>query len=453
MSKTILIIDDEKDLAELLAQRLMLKGYKVLSAYDSETGLELIQKNEVHLMISDINLPGKSGLELLNWMSEHFSKIPVVLITGFLNENDAKEAVDKGCFGFLAKPISKQELLRVVENALNPEELIISEIDFARIPLEDFLVGNVVNFPVYIKLAGERFLKVAHTGNEVSMERIQKFKENDVKELWIDKKDLDNYLALCEKLYQATQRKGGLPPHRRINLIKHSTEILYEKIRLTELDPKIINQGIDQLSLMLNQITRYRKLGDMILELQKADKSTYAKAITEAVLCGLVAKALDWTSQTNILNVMIGSFLKDLGINKLPADIQAKEHWSLNENEFEIYKQHPEKSVELIKDIEGINESIIQIVMQHHEDGTTQGYPNQLAFNKLYPPAVLVRMVEQFYEKVFSNLASREKRTKRALIGLIDNMPKNSVELSFCKALMALFKSNTLEDAVDSLAK
>lgn len=453
LANTVLIVDDEKDLVELLAKRLIANGHKVLCKYDSESALLAIEEDEIGLVISDINLPGKSGLELLKWMKDMYPLIPVVLITGFLDENDAKDAVDQGCFGFLAKPVSKKDLLRVVENALDQTASKISEMDFARIPIDDFIAGNVINFPVYVKLHGERFLKVAHTGNEISLERIKKFKEDHVRELWIDKDDLESYLELCQKIYEASTQIKSLAPHRRIALLKHSSEVIYEKMRVFKVSPEIIVRGVDNLTMMFTQLTSSQKLGSLIYHLHQSNDLLFSKSIIEATLCGLVARALDWQSQTNIMNVMIASFMKDVGIKELPEEVRSLKIGQMNKFQFEVYQGHVEETIKLIKDKEGINESIIQIIQHHHEDGTPNGYPNKIPFGRVYPPAVLVRIMDQFFEKYSFYSQSKESFGKSDLLRIIDNLPQNATELNFCKALKVLFKSQNINEAISTLAK
>ena len=61
--------------------------------------------------------------------------------------------------------------------------------------------------------------------------------------------------------------------------------------------------------------------------------------------------------------------------------------------------------------------------------------------------------MDQFYEKVFSQHATAETRTKKAMMDILDGMPKHSSEMSFCKALKTILKSKTMGEAVDSLTK
>ena len=78
---TILIVDDEKSMRDFLNILLVKEGYKVLTAPDGDQALKLISDNQINLVISDIRMPGISGLELLARIKEEPEDIPVIMIT------------------------------------------------------------------------------------------------------------------------------------------------------------------------------------------------------------------------------------------------------------------------------------------------------------------------------------------------------------------------------------
>ena len=114
---TILIVDDEKSMREFLKILLIKEGYKVFTAQDGDQALELIQKSPVDLVVSDIRMPGISGLELLARIKDHDEDVPVIMITAFASPNDAVQAMKSGAYDYISKPFNVDEIKSVIHSA------------------------------------------------------------------------------------------------------------------------------------------------------------------------------------------------------------------------------------------------------------------------------------------------------------------------------------------------
>ncbi|MBH8558879.1 sigma-54-dependent transcriptional regulator [Hymenobacter negativus] len=121
---TLLIIDDEARLRQLLAQVLELEGYTVLQAPDARRGLELLQQHaDVLLVLSDVKLPDGNGVELLPRYKAAAPDAEVVLLTAFGTIPDGVKAMKLGAFDYLTKGDFEQQLVVVVERAAEKARL------------------------------------------------------------------------------------------------------------------------------------------------------------------------------------------------------------------------------------------------------------------------------------------------------------------------------------------
>ncbi len=119
----ILIIDDEKSIRNTLKEILEFEKYDVADAADGLEGIELVNNNKYDLIICDIKMPKMDGIEVL----ENIMKItdtPVVIISGHGNIETAVEAIKKGAFDYIAKPLDLNRLLITVRNAMDKSNLI-----------------------------------------------------------------------------------------------------------------------------------------------------------------------------------------------------------------------------------------------------------------------------------------------------------------------------------------
>lgn len=109
--KTVLVVDDEKDLCDILAAELADFGARTLLAHSVSQALELLDRAPVDLVISDIRMPGESGVELLEQVRRRFPQVPVILVTGFAGITDT-EALARGAKAVILKPYDGEELVR-----------------------------------------------------------------------------------------------------------------------------------------------------------------------------------------------------------------------------------------------------------------------------------------------------------------------------------------------------
>ena len=120
---TILIIEDEAKMRRLLELNLGEDGFKTLSAADAEAGLKLLASEPVHLVLTDLKLPGMGGLEFLHTVKQQDAALPVVVMTAYGSVETAVEAMKAGASDYVLKPFSLAEMRIVVHKELDVSRL------------------------------------------------------------------------------------------------------------------------------------------------------------------------------------------------------------------------------------------------------------------------------------------------------------------------------------------
>jgi two-component system nitrogen regulation response regulator NtrX len=120
---SILVVDDEQGIRQVLQDVLGDEGHQVVTVEDGFQALEILEKEAVDLVILDVWLPNMGGIDVLKRVRKGWPDIEVVVISGHANINMAVQAVKIGAFDFLEKPLSLDKTITVVENALKLEEL------------------------------------------------------------------------------------------------------------------------------------------------------------------------------------------------------------------------------------------------------------------------------------------------------------------------------------------
>ena len=117
--ETILVVDDEKNYLLVLKELLIDEGYEVLTAQSGANALAILNETELDLVVTDMKMPGMSGLELLEKLKQKDPQLPVVMMTAFGTVEKAVEAMKKGAFDYISKPFDNESLKKTVATALN----------------------------------------------------------------------------------------------------------------------------------------------------------------------------------------------------------------------------------------------------------------------------------------------------------------------------------------------
>lgn len=120
--KTLLVVDDEADLRDIVASELEFMGSRVLQAENIKSAEKLLLENKIDLVVSDIRMPGGTGVDLLNFIKhKNVMSPPIILITGFADIT-LEDALDKGAEALMNKPFKLDELIHAVARFTVPVE-------------------------------------------------------------------------------------------------------------------------------------------------------------------------------------------------------------------------------------------------------------------------------------------------------------------------------------------
>jgi DNA-binding NtrC family response regulator len=123
MKFTVLVVDDERNIREGLAEALALEGHEVATASDGEEALAVLGREEVDLVITDLRMPKLAGDELLKRLNADWPTVPVIILTGHGTIETAVQAMRDGAYDFLTKPVDLERLGLLVKRALSTREL------------------------------------------------------------------------------------------------------------------------------------------------------------------------------------------------------------------------------------------------------------------------------------------------------------------------------------------
>jgi two-component system, NtrC family, response regulator HydG len=115
----VLVVDDSPETIELIKRNLEASNYTVFSSTNVQSALKLLSSLNIDLLITDLKMPGESGMELIRHVSDNYKNISTLVITGFPSIQGAVESIKIGAEEYLVKPFTDTELFKAVERVLN----------------------------------------------------------------------------------------------------------------------------------------------------------------------------------------------------------------------------------------------------------------------------------------------------------------------------------------------
>jgi two-component system response regulator HydG len=141
---TILLIEDEERMRNVLDFVLRPEGYRLVMADSGEAGIRLVEEGGIDLILTDLQMGPVGGLEVLEQATKKCPDVPVVIITGYGTVKSAVEAIKKGAFDYISKPIDNDELKIVVKRALDMRRLAQENLDLSQGLRDQYGFENIV---------------------------------------------------------------------------------------------------------------------------------------------------------------------------------------------------------------------------------------------------------------------------------------------------------------------
>jgi len=129
MSTSILIVDDEPNVLNIIKEAVSTAGFEVTACQSGEEALPLLETHPPDLLLTDLRMPGISGMELLGRAREHSPDTQVIILTGYGDMKSAVEAIRLGAFDYLSKPVDMERLVKTLQNGSERRRLILDNRD------------------------------------------------------------------------------------------------------------------------------------------------------------------------------------------------------------------------------------------------------------------------------------------------------------------------------------
>ncbi|HBJ01746.1 MAG TPA: DNA-binding response regulator, partial [Lysinibacillus sp.] len=162
MNKTILVVDDEKPIADILQFNLIKEGYKVICAYDGDEALKKVEEEQPDLMLLDIMLPKRDGMEVCREIRKKYD-FPIIMLTAKGSEIDKVLGLEMGADDYVTKPFSTRELIARVKANMRRLQVAAPAAEEAEEESNEIVVGSLVIQPdAYLVMKRDEAIELTH---------------------------------------------------------------------------------------------------------------------------------------------------------------------------------------------------------------------------------------------------------------------------------------------------
>lgn len=453
--KKILLVDDDDALRDLLGSILIKAGFEVSKAQDGKSAQGLLGLEEFDLVISDIRMPGLSGIELLHYVKRTKKPIPVILMTGFSEILETKQAHEIGAAGFLAKPFKLNELTSLVRETITPTESasVAQEEDlddqFGSLRIDDFFSGKEIMFDIFVRLSSTKYIKVATSGESISLDRITLYKGKGLTHLYLLKADLRKYLGFAVNLASKAAASKLIDTPRKLKVLTATCGTLLKSLFLEDLDKEKFAAASEMVVTTISLMGEDADMLHLMEAIQGQSEQLYRHGLAVSIYSVLIAKAAGWKSPRTIMLASMAGMLHDIGKKQLTKELIEKPKSEMNPAEIALYESHTSRGLELLGRMNGVPEDVATVALLHHENCTGTGFPQHLSKNRVSPLARLVGLANVFAELAFAGPDSPGMTATQALARLASVNPER-FDPEFLKALSSLFSGQHPDSAPSS---
>ena len=438
---SVLVVDDEKVIREILADFLTLEGFRVTTAADGIGALEHLDAGSFNMVISDLKMPNMGGLELLEQIQANHENVLAVIMTGFGTVETAIEAMKKGAYDYILKPFKVEEVVHIVHRGIEKQRLTsenirlkeiislheLSEELQATLSMNDVLVSTL---SAAIHNLSCDFAAIYLRNDSTGEWRLASHSVHPDAPPGVAPSDLDVDRVLLEMegqhaiLVQAPQALEFFhsPPENLSTFLaaplvarQRTLGILTARsctagVHFIEGQRKLINMlgsraaaAIDNAALFNNlQLTFRQTIQGLARAIEAMDKYTAGHSDRVTVYARVTAVALGETSSQVELITQAG-MLHDIG--KLGCHANLNKAGKLTDEEYEIFKMHPTFGRKILEPITFLL-PLIPGVHSHHERWDGAGYPLGLKGEEI-PRIARILSIADSYDAMTSNRAYR----------------------------------------------
>lgn len=418
MALKLLLVDSDENWLAQAKQFLVGQMYEVTAVVNGRDAQLALYNDKFFAVLMNYDIQNHSCTQVLKFIKSNYTNQRVIVIVNDQSLVDngvvTEEKFQKlGVAEIAVKPFEIPYLKDLLEGHQSLGDLLagvtkkegtsaetevqMNDENFSRIKIDEFYSAQAVLFDIFIKLNDNKYLKILHAGDSFSKDRIDKYKnEKKIDSLYFHNSDRRKYIQYNNYLAKKFIEKANIPALSKVNILKNVSEKFIEEAFTVGVKPLVIEQGREVCETIYQLIEGQPDLFTILRSYQNFDPTAYAHSFLVTLYSTAIIKQFEWQSKTTIETTAMACMFHDIGKTLLPKEFLNLRPADMNPEQLEMYKKHPELGLQIVESSRSINNSVKQIILQHHEayDGT--GFPHERKGSKILTLANIVCLADDF---------------------------------------------------------
>lgn len=418
MALKLLLVDSDENWLAQAKQFLVAQMYEVTAVVNGRDAQLALYNDKFFAVLMNYDIQNHSCTQVLKFIKSNYTNQRVIVIVNDQSLVDngvvTEEKFQKlGVAEIAVKPFEIPYLKDLLEGHQSLGDLLagvtkkegtsaetevqMNDENFSRIKIDEFYSAQAVLFDIFIKLNDNKYLKILHAGDSFSKDRIDKYKnEKKIDSLYFHNSDRRKYIQYNNYLAKKFIEKANIPVLSKVNILKNVSEKFIEEAFTVGVKPLVIEQGREVCETIYQLIEGQPDLFTILRSYQNFDPTAYAHSFLVTLYSTAIIKQFEWQSKTTIETTAMACMFHDIGKTLLPKEFLNLRPADMNPEQLEMYKKHPELGLQIVESSRTINNSVKQIILQHHEayDGT--GFPHERKGSKILTLANIVCLADDF---------------------------------------------------------
>jgi HD-GYP domain-containing protein (c-di-GMP phosphodiesterase class II)/CheY-like chemotaxis protein len=393
-----------------------LKMNEVTFVTNTKDASRFLNDHPIDAVIVDGDLPDKAGYAYVKELEKN-RRVYVGLLASvesLVAEGDNEELSEST----LTKPISLERVQALLQGFLleqNAPENLTGDAAYCKVNISDFVSGKRAQFDLYIRIGKNRFVKIAHQEESISIERINGYRDKDVRHLYIRKADFRTYVGFNFQVAPMLAKSEAIPREKKVAFVKHLGEVLIESCFLEGVKDNALAQSAVFVESMTSVLVEDDDVFRILNSLRESADFVFAHSSAVSLYSIVIAQHLGWSSPQILFKIGAAGLFHDVGQKEIDREILLKSRIDRTSDENQLYESHPIRGAQLLSRVASIPPEIVQVVMEHHENCLGHGFPQGLKRDKIHPIARLVALVDEFCHLILPSSPEARLSPQQAL--------------------------------------
>lgn len=444
-AKKILLVEDDEVFRSTISEVLQ-KKYEVTPAPNGKSACELMSVKDYDLVLSDIQMPNMTGIDLLEWSIKH-RPVPFIIMTGFSTLLETKSAFDLGAKGFIAKPFRINQLMELIPTIIGDDQKKAIEKKpadaYYKASIEEFIARPAIEFDIYIKLSETNFIKVANKGEQLPAEQIAKYRNRGIKHFYIEKQDFSKLVQFNLGLVKIINHRSEIASEKKTAFMNYTGKVILERTFTDGIDPESINETSAFLKMAVECATDSQDSFDLLSLLNSYSDAIYANSVAISFCSVMLAKTLGITSAQTLFKISMAGMFHDIGKKEVDSELLKKPRHLTTRAEQKEIESHVVRGHDILLAIKSLHSDVVRMAYEHHEDQAGLGYPNAKHPRDQHPLSKILQTAVMFVEYTDTLRQAGETVTAASVITSLQQLYDKRIDPLCLAALKKIYNVKT----------